>query len=257
MKRSIVGAAVLLALGTPGAAQAATESFTVTFQGKGTYVSDYDIVSSRSTSESSGSCIDHRHEDTHLQWSSVFHLRLQVGPRGVKAGEATAFPVAPGTNPSSVSTETHPGPDGDGCYQPSTGYSTAGTSDCKGSALPAGKEVLNVSAASAAGRTRLDVNGPLFKGSAFDGAWTYFSGSCAKSLDDRTLLLPDGVTLAQVLGANFPVKSSTWASLKRGRYFRVKVSRGHYAPGKLFPLDCTCQQRSLDWDGEVRIKRVA
>jgi hypothetical protein len=242
----------LAALAASAPAQAATARFEVSVNGFGKYHSSYTTKTTRATADFSGSCIDTRTEDTQLAWTTLFHLTLQLGRKGVARATDAGAPVAHTAARSTVSDETAPGPEGDGCFEPSTGYSTAGSSNCSGDSVPAGQQVLTVTGAPAAGRTVLSVTGPRFEGS-----WTYYNGSCAQHQNGRPLVIPDGATFPHVLAATFPVSSRTWATLPRGRWFRVKVSPGHYAPADLFPLPCGdgCH-RELSWNGVVRIKRV-
>jgi hypothetical protein len=164
--------------------------------------------------------------------------------------------VAPGHLPESqITNDTRPGSDGDGCTQPN-GQTIAGKADCVGHTLPDGSQRLRVSPAGK-GKTTLAIEGPRFKGADFSGNWTYQSGSCAQNNNGRTLGLPDGPSFPIVLAVAFPVKTKTWATLKRGRYFRVKVKPGHYAADGLLPLQCSAGcVRKLDWHGEVRVRRL-
>jgi hypothetical protein len=239
------------------AAPAEAKQFTVSFTGKGNYLSDYSTTTSRdfqdpNTGETfTGSCTDYRHEDTDLSWSIPFKF-------GLKGGTATdkGAAVAPGHLPeSAITNDTRPGSGADGCAQPD-GSTLAGKGDCVGHTLPDGDQRLRVSKAGK-GKTNLAIEGPRFKGTDFGGNWTYGSGSCAQNYNGRTLGLPDGPSFPIVIAVAFPVKTKTWASLKKGHYFRVKVKPGHYAADGLLPLQCSAGcVRKLSWTGVVRVTRV-
>ena len=253
--RALFALTVVAAVAVAAPAQA--RQFTVSFAGSGTYTSDYSTTTTRDFEDPNsgqtytGSCIDYRHENNDLSWSIPFKISLNGGTATDKGAA-----VAPGHLPeSTITNDTRPGPDADGCAQPD-GSTLAGKGDCAGHTLPDGEQRLRVSKAGK-GKTTLAIEGPRFKGTDFSGNWTYGSGSCAQNNNGKTLGLPDGPAFPIVLAVAFPVKTKTWASLKKGHYFRVKVKPGHHAAQGLLPLQCSAGcVRKLDWHGEVRVRRT-
>lgn len=239
------------------AAPVQAKQFNVSFTGKGDYRSDYSTTSTRDFQDPNtgqtytGSCTDYRHEQTAFAFTVPFKISLK---KNTATDEGAAG--APGHLPESqITNDTRPGSGADGCVQPS-GETLAGNADCVGHTMPAGKQRLRVSRAGRR-KTTLAIEGPKFEGADFSGNWNYHSGSCAQNNNGRTLGLPDGPSFPIVLAVAFPVKTKTWASLKKGHYFRVKVKPGHYAADGLLPIQCSAGcVRKLDWTGVVRVRRV-
>ena len=257
-----IALAIACLVAVAAAPSAHAKQFTVAFHGSGQYLSDYSTTTSRDYtgadgSSYSGSCTDYRHEQLDFEWSVPFKVSLAIGQKGVKGASDTGKPVAPGhPREDEIINDTRPGADGDGCVHAGDSGTDAGKSDCVGHAIPAGVEKLKVTSAKSGGRTLLTVSGPVFTGQDFSGNWAYQSGSCSQNADGQPLGLPDGLTFPQVVSATFPVRAARWDTLPKGRYFRVKIAPGHYAPHGLLPIRCDGCTRKLDWSGEVRVRRV-
>ncbi len=228
------------------AASARTETWSVLYTGSGT-------LNSKTMSQTSPECgevTEIYNETTHFSWVTSYKLTMHVGSGGIGGGhdkrDAKASPLA--SNSSKVTLSDT------GC-QP-------GIANCTGEARPqpGQQAVLDVPGAGSGGRSRVEVGAVGgfigFTGKDFSGGWGFSTGSCAERFNDIQLLQPEFGMPAQLM-AKFPVRAATFASLRKGHYFKVHISPGHYAPAQehtCFASD-GCLKDDLSWDGSVKFTR--
>jgi len=244
----------LLALWSAGFASASTRTYKVTFSGSGHFTSDVDI----DLSPDCGDVTITRDEDTYFSWVDQWHLSLSVGSKvGSGKAEDKALPIAGEDNDSTVTLDGS----GDGCMD--------GRADCKGESEPepGWDSYLKVQG----GKLTAEGVGPASGGKGwtpkdFSGTWAdpdsiLGAGSCDEYADDFDELLSPLIYVPAEFTASFPVRTSTWKSLKVGHYFKVKISEGHYAPDLPFYDNCDyeangCHSQHLSFNGTVKVTRL-
>jgi hypothetical protein len=251
--RAVIPSLLLFALFTSAHADAAT--FRVGYVGSGHFSSSFDSTSSNQ----SGDCVETRTEDTKFSWVYSKTLTLHLGSGGLTRSSGSQQPIA---NPLAVDNSSHVtvSDQGAGCVG-SSGTRTPTQADCTGESMPWPGEAARVSlsAAPPSGRSTFSAGAIGISGlhtKDFTGAWTGSDWmSCADFFGSRsgdTLGLPV-LGFSGLLRAKFPVSVSTLANLRRGRFFRVNVRPGHYAPTA---HQCAAGTCSLQWKGTVRFTRT-
>lgn len=244
-KLAAVCIAAITLLWAAALASARSESFTVLYTGAGK-------ISSQTISQTSPECgevMETRNENTDFSWVTNYKVTLSITSHGMFGATDSKQPK-PSPLVSNDSTVTL---SDTGC-QP-------GIANCSGESQPErGSGELDVGGASGEAKSHLKVDAigadGDFEGKGFSGGWGFSVGSCADSFNDIPLLLPED-DLGTQLRAEFPVKAATFRSLKRGHYFRVKISAGHYAPSHMDVCfaDSGCKKDDFSWNGEVKITR--
>lgn len=247
--------ASLLALWGSALAEASTRTYSVSFSGSGHLTSNTVI----DLSPECGDVTITRDENTHFSWVDQWHLALVVGS-GVSGGSATdkALPLAGDDNNSTITLDGS----GDGCQD--------GSATCQGESEPDPGWDADLKVQGGDGSTRLTAEA---LGGArgwtpkdFSGTWAdpdsiLGADSCDGYATDFDELLVPLVEVPDEFKASFPVRVATWKSLRRGHYFKVKISEGHYAP--TLPVYDECQSddgcNSLDFsfNGTIKVTRLS
>jgi hypothetical protein len=245
----------LLALSGAAFAEAATRRYSVSYSGSGHMTSNTVI----DLAPQCGDVTITRDENTHFTWIDQWHLTLAVGSR-VRSGSATdkALPITGHNNNSTITLDGS----GAGCQ--------GGSATCKGDSEPEPGWDADLKVQGGDGSTRL-------KAEALGGAkgWTPkdFSGtwadpnsilgadSCDEYATDFNELLVPLVEVPDEFKASFPVRVATWKSLRRGHYFKVKISEGHYAPTLPVYDECQaddgCNSLDFSFNGTVKVTRLS
>jgi hypothetical protein len=245
----------LIALWGAALASASTRTYSVSYSGSGHLSSDTVI----DLSPQCGDVTITRVENTHFSWIDQWHLSLAVGS-GIGGGSATdrALPIAGEDNDSTITLDGS----GDGCQ--------GGSATCHGQSEPEPGWEAELKVQGGDGSTRLTAEAlggaKGWTPEDFSGTWAdpdsiLGAGSCDEYATDFDELLEPLVEVPTEFKASFPVRAATWKSLRRGHYFKVRISAGHYAP-ELPPYDdCEsddgCNSLDFSFSGTVKVTRLS